>query len=245
MPRISTRLPPGAPNTESSPPADGVVAVDRALLLLRAFQPGEPSLSLADLAERTQQYKSTVLRLLASLQRFGLVQRDSQGRYRLGPEVARLARLYTGSFSLEPVILPVLHELVARTRESAAFHVRQGDQRLCLYRVDSPQPIRDHIRVGDLLPLDRGAGGRVLGAFSGATGALYDRVRRDRVVALTGDREDGVAGVSAPVFGAGGQLEGALTLTLPAQRLQPAFTATVRDAAKRLTESLGGPFEPG
>jgi len=244
MPRISSRLPRGAPNTEGSPPADGVVAVDRALLLLRAFQPGEPSLSLAELAERTQQYKSTVLRLLASLQRFGLVQRDGQGRYRLGPEVARLARLYTGSFALEPVVMPVLHDLVVRTRESAAFHVRQGDQRLCLYRVDSPQPIRDHIRVGDLLPLDRGAGGRVIGAFSGAQGALYDRVRRDRVVALVNDREDGVAGVSAPVFGAGGQLEGALTLTLPAQRLQPGFEPLVREAAKRLTETLGGRFEP-
>lgn len=47
---------------------------------------------------------------------------------------------------------------------SASFHVRQGNQRLCLFRVDSPQPIRDHIRAGDLLPLDRGVGGaRVIG----------------------------------------------------------------------------------
>lgn len=51
-----------------------------------------------------------------------------------------------------------------------AFHVRQGDQRLVLFRVDSPQGLRDHVRAGDLLPLDRGAGGLVLMAYGGAKG---------------------------------------------------------------------------
>ena len=243
MPRKSTQLPSGALNTEQAAPSGGVVAVDRALLLLKAFRDGDQALSLAELAARTQQYKSTVLRLLASLQQFGFIQRDAEGRYRLGPEIARLARLYTGSFSLEPVVMPVLRELVERTRESAAFHVRQGDQRLCLYRVDSPQPIRDHIRAGDLLPLDRGAGGRVLLAFAGEAGAVYDKLRRERVVALKGDREEGVAGVSAPVFDAEGGLAGALTLTLPTQRFKAEFEPLVRQAAKRLTETLGGQFD--
>jgi DNA-binding IclR family transcriptional regulator len=238
MPRKSAQLPEGAPNTDGAPASGGVVAVDRALMLLKAFQEGDASLTLADFAARTQQYKSTVLRLLASLQHFGFVQRNNDGRYRLGPEVARLARLYTGSFSLEPLVMPVLRDLVDRTRESAAFHVRQGDQRLCLYRVDSPQPIRDHIRAGDLLPLDRGAGGRVIRAFEGARGEIYDQVRREKVVALKNDREDGVAGVSAPVFGDQGQLLGALTLTLPTQRFQAEFKKVVKLAAEQLSQRL-------
>jgi DNA-binding IclR family transcriptional regulator len=243
MPRKSAQLPQGAPNTEQAAPSGGVVAVDRALLLLKAFQEGDTTLSLAELAARTQQYKSTVLRLLASLQQFGFIQRDAEGRYRLGPEIARLAALYTGSFALEPIVMPVLQALVDRTRESAAFHVRQGEQRLCLYRVDSPQPIRDHIRAGDLLPLERGVGGRVLLAFSGQHGAVFDKVRRDRVAALKGDRQEGVAGVAAPVFGPAGQLVGALTVTLPTQRFKTEFAPVVRDAAKHLTEALGGRFE--
>lgn len=244
MPRLSAQLPPGALNTGEAAPSGGVVAVDRALLLLQAFHDGEPALSLAELAARTQQYKSTVLRLLASLQHFGFVLRDEQGRYRLGPEVARLARLYAGSFSLEPVVMPVLRALVDKTRESAAFHVRQGEQRLCLYRVDSPQAIRDHIRAGDLLPLDRGAGGRVLSAFDGGRGKLHQQVRRELVITLKGDREEGVAGVSSPVFDGAGQLAGALTLSLPVQRLKAGFEALVRDAARRLSEQLGGSFPP-
>lgn len=86
-----------------------------------------------------------------------------------GSEVARLNAAYAASFSLDRVVMPMLRELVAATQESAAYHVAQADARLCLYRVDSPQPIRDHIKAGDVLPLDRGTGGRTLVAFGART----------------------------------------------------------------------------
>ncbi len=104
----------------------GVAAVDRALSLLNAFRPGDDALGLAELASRTGLYKSTVLRLLASLEHARLLQRLGDGRYGLGGQVARLHTLYAASFSLDRVVLPVLRELVANTGESAAYHVRQG-----------------------------------------------------------------------------------------------------------------------
>jgi DNA-binding IclR family transcriptional regulator len=234
MPRKA--LQPSLADTQAAP--GGAAAVDRALSLLAAFRAGDDALSLAELAERTQLYKSTVLRLLASLEHARLLQRRADG-YALGPELARLHAIYAASFSLEAEVLPVLRELVARTKESAAFHVRQGEQRLCLYRVDSPQLVRDHIRAGDMLPLKRGAGGRVLLAFAGARGALYEQIRRDGVVVLSGDRVSELTGISAPVFGGEGALVGALTLTLPTPRLKPEFAPIVRDAARRLSLRLG------
>jgi DNA-binding IclR family transcriptional regulator len=222
----------------------GAAAVDRALSLLAAFRTGDTALSLGELAQRAALYKSTVLRLLASLEHAYFVQRQPDGRYALGPEVARLHAIYAASFSLEPVVMPVLRELVARTSESAAFHVRQGNRRLCLYRVDSPRPVRDHARAGDVLPLNRGAGGRVLMAFSGARGALYSRIRRDRVAILSGDRTPELAGISAPVFSASGTLAGALTLTMPSERLVPAQADCVLAAANKLSQLLGGAFPP-
>lgn len=220
----------------------GAAAVDRALSLLAAFRAGSAVQSLAELAERTQLYKSTALRLLASLEHAGLVQRSADGRYALGPEVARLHGVYASAFSLEAVVMPVLRELSAQTRESAAFHVRQGEQRLCLYRVDSPQPVRDHTKAGDLLPLDRGAGGRVLMAFAGARGARYAQIRREQVAVLSGDRVPELAGVSAPVFGAGGELLGAVTLTMPTPRLDPRFAQAVQGAARRITAAVAGEY---
>ncbi len=234
MARYPTRTP-----HKSSAENGGVAAVDRALMLLAAFREGDRSLSLIELAERTHLVKSTVLRLLASLIHFGVLQKLDDGRYALGSEIARLQSIYTASFSLEALVLPVLRDLVEKTQESAAFHVRQGELRLCLHRVDSPQPIRYHVQVGELLPLDRGAGGRVISAFSGAKGAIYDRIRAEGAAALVGDRSPDLAGISAPVFGASSELAGAVTLTMPTSRFRKEFVAPVKAAARKISEGLG------
>lgn len=216
----------------------GAAAVDRALSVLSAFKKGDISLSVTELAERTRLYKSTVLRLLASLAHGGLLRKTSEGLWTLGPEISRLASLYTASFSLEDVVLPVMKELVAKTGESVALHVKQGDQRLCLFRVDSPQLLRDHVQAGDVLPLDRGAGGRVLMAFSGTKGRPYDKIRKDGYIYATGDRIPGLVGVSAPVWKTQDELVGALTLTVPEGRFKNKFINDLRDAALKLTDSL-------
>ena len=235
MPRKAAT--PSLAETQAAP--GGVGAVDKALSLLSAFRPGDTALGLAELAERTRLYKSTALRLIASLEHARLLQRRADGLYALGPALARLHGLYAASFSLEAEVLPVLQALVARTRESAALHVRQGEQRLCLYRVDSPQPLRDHLRAGDLLPLEQGAGGRVLLAFGGARGKAHEQIRAQGYAELDGDRVEGLAGIAAPVFKLGGELVGALTLSLPSSRLKPQLAAEVRRAARDLSRRLG------
>lgn len=223
----------------------GVAAVDRALSLLCAFKEGDLSLSLAELAQRTRLYKSTVLRLLASLEHGGWVQRLDDGRYAVGAAAARLHAVYEQSFSLDKLVMPVLKALVKTTGESAAYHVRQGRERLCLYRVDSPHPVRDHARVGDLLPLGKGAGGRVLVAFDAELGDWvksdrnhYARVRADGFEALVGDRHSEIAGISAPVFHKNGELAAALTLTMPAHRYDERHVRHVLAAARQLTAQL-------
>ena len=221
----------------------GVAAVDRALTLLTAFRPGSTALGLADLAARTGLYKSTVLRLLASLEHARFVQRRDGPSWVLGPELARLGALHAQSFSQQAAVQPALQALVAATGESAAFHVRQGDERLCLFREDSPQVLRDHIRAGDRLPLQRGSGGRVLLAFAGARGKVYDQIRRDGVIELLGDRVPELVGISAPVFGPQGVLQGALTLTLPAHRRRSTLAPQVRAAARSLSLVLGAPTD--
>lgn len=240
MPRKS--LTPSLADEHAAP--GGAAAVDRALTLITLFgqADAQASLSLSELSERSRLYKSTVLRLLASLQHAGLVVHQEDGRYGLGPLVARLHATYLASFSLESVVMPALKDLVARTTESAAFHIRQGEHRICLYRVDSTQPVRDHIRVGDVMPLDKGAGGRVLMAFAGSRGRLYEQIRREHVAVMAGDRVPELAGISSPVFDAGGTLAGAVTLTMPSARLDPRQVPHVLSAARRITERLGGSY---
>ena len=224
----------------------GVAAVDRAISLLSVFTRETPTLSLSELAERTRLYKSTVLRMLASLEHADWIQRTEDGRYAIGPEIARLHSIHTASFSLEAAVVPVLRDLVIATGESAAYHVRHGVGRRCLYRVDSPHPVRDHIRAGDLLPLDRGTGGRVLTAFdpvlghvAGPDSDLYARIRRDGYCIAKGDRLSEVAGISVPIFLLSGDIAAAVTLTAPVHRFTQAHLPHVQEAAARLTGRVG------
>lgn len=235
MARYPTRTPHGLEAAQG-----GVAAVDRALLVLLTFGPGDRSLSLQELADRTGMVKSTLLRMMASLQHFELVRRLDDGSYSLGPTVARLYGNYTSSFSLDSVVPQALTRLVEKTQESASFHVRQGAHRLVLFRVNSPQPLSDQSRAGDLFPLDKGAGGHVIRAFSGATGPVYDQIRKTRVYGAISDRVPELAGISAPVFEAGHRLVGAVTLTMPRSRYREALADDVRACADDLTRRLGG-----
>ena len=73
-----------------------------------------------------------------------------------------------------------------------------------------------------------------------ANGRLYDQIRRDGYLVRTGDRVEGLTGISAPVWDGAGDLVGALTLTLPEQRMKPSFVDAVRRSALLATRSLGG-----
>ena len=115
--------------------SQGVAAVDRALTILRAFEgEGDPEpLTLAALARRTGLYKSTMLRLMVSLQAFGYIVQLPDGRYHLGPTPFRLGSVYQRGNRLYDHVMPVLRALVAQGTESPSFHVRHDAKlRLCV-----------------------------------------------------------------------------------------------------------------
>lgn len=224
----------------------GVAALERGLALLDAFSAGAGTLTLAELAAATGLYKSTILRLAASLIRLGFLQRLDDGRYRLGPAVFQLGRRYQQSFRLGDVVVPVLRELVARSGETASFYVRDGERDTCLFRIESPRHIRDAgVAEGDSFPIDSSAGSRVLSAFLGARGAQHEALRRELVVvARHSKRVVGAGAVICPVFGVDGALAGTLVLSGPEARFTDAAAASMKtlllEQAAALTKTLGG-----
>lgn len=235
-------------DTTSSPPTGtdkvGVAVLDRAFAILGAFTPTDSALSLAELAARTGLYKSTILRIAQSLMHHRFLQRLEDGRYRIGPAPLMLGALYQRNMKLGDVVLPLMRELAATCGESVSFYVRDGDVRICLHRVDSRHAVRDHVNEGDVLPLQQGSGGRVLGAFSGLSGAPYDRIRENCCAWSFGERDPDTAGISAPVFGKDQKLMGALTVAGPRSRINQAFIDAMRapllDVTIRATMALGG-----
>ena len=152
------------------PSVSGVAAVDRALSILSSFRKGDGSLELAELARRTGLVKTTVMRMAVSLEKAGMLMRLDDGTYQLDAELLRLGSVYQLSFDLESHVMPVLKTLVRELDETAAFYVRQGSQRLCLYRVDLRHLMREHLRPGDRRPMDQSATAQVLKTFSSSNG---------------------------------------------------------------------------
>jgi DNA-binding IclR family transcriptional regulator len=218
----------------------GVAAVDRAFSILQAFSFESPVLSLADIARKTGLYKSTILRLLGSLEKSLFVVQRADGNYQLGPQLLGLASIYQEAFDLREFVQPVLERLVTATSEGASFFVRENDEQLCLFRVDGRQNIRDHhIRLGDRRPLDAGASARIFSRFTNAKGPFSTD---DLVEISTGAVNPEMAAIAAPVFGAGDALVGVMTLSGPVTRfneeyigeLTPLLVREVTDLSRTL-----------
>jgi len=221
---------------------DGVAAVERALTIVGVLATQTESVTLADLSRLTGFYKSTLLRLIASLERFSFVMRHPDGRYILGPAAHRLGRAYEATWRLDTTLQPLLQELVEQGTESASFHAWHDDRtRVCLLRVDSHHSTLDRIRVGDLLPLDRGAAGRLLTAYliNGQAPGEAGLVRLSM-----GERDPDCAAVASPVFGPDNLLCGVMSLSGPKERFSPTavkkMSALLQQAAASATRALGG-----
>jgi len=166
-----------------SAPAIGVLA--RAVAILDAVET-EPA-GAAELARQLDLSLSTVYRLASEMVGFGLLRKDSDGRFRLGP------RFFTAS--LADLSLPALRRLTADTGESAQLWVRRGDHRLCVASIESMHELRVTMPVGTLLALPSGSSGHVL---SGDWQRDPTSVERGWWEAVS-ERTPGSASVSAPV----------------------------------------------
>jgi DNA-binding IclR family transcriptional regulator len=213
-------------------PADRVEAVERALTILDAFRPERPRLALTELAAATGLYKSTILRLAGSLERFDYLTRAPDGSYRLGSALARLSVVYRASFELADIIRPELRKLVEATGETASFYVRDGDRRVCLYRHNSPHAARHHLDEGAQLSLNAGASAHVLRAFTELADARYALLRKRAYHVSLGERDPHVAAIAAPVFDGSGAFRGALAVS----GLLPRFDDKARKKALPLLQ---------
>jgi len=227
---------------------EGVAAVDRGMSVVRALEEARSPLTLTEISNATELYKSAVLRLLVSLERCGLVMRRPDQRYGLGYFAFQLGKAYDAMTPLENVLLPLMERLVQQGMESPSFHVkRDATTRLCLLRLDSLHSTLDRVRVGDVLPLNAGAAGKVLLGVAGPTEL------REGTVCLQvsyGERDPACGAVAGPIYGPGKVLLGALSLSGPLDRFTSTSVAgmasVLRQACKTATLQLGGtwPEEP-
>jgi DNA-binding IclR family transcriptional regulator len=209
----------------------GVGVLDKAVVVLHAVATAPASLT--ELQARTGLPRATVHRLAAALEHHGLLRRDQTGRYELGLALVSLGRVAAERFPLVEVANPALLELRDGTGESVQLFVREGAQRRCVVSLESSHGLRWIVPQGSLLPLDVGSAGRVLSGETSKHGWVQS----------VGEREAGVASVSAPVVATDGSTVAAVSVSGPIERLtrQPGrrFGDAVAAAAARISAALG------
>jgi IclR family KDG regulon transcriptional repressor len=216
-----------------------VRAVERALDILLCFT-NESDLGLTELASRVGLHKSTVHRLLASLEGKGFVIRDpSSDKYKLGYRVWELSANLMQSDDMSEVLLPEMERLRDILGETISLYVRDGHERIRIQAVQSRQAVRRVAPVGARLPLVVGASSKVLVAYAdkaaqlelleeikwpeGMSRAAY--IKQLEHILVVGyatsieEREPGASAVAAPIFNRSGHLVAALSVSGPANRL--------------------------
>lgn len=198
-----------------------VGVLDKAVLVLDALADGPRS--LVDLVSLTQLPRATAHRLAVALEAHDLIRRDGDGRFALGFRLAVLGRAAVESFPLGEVARPALERLRDETGESVQLYVRDGDRRVCVESLESPHGLRTIVAVGASLPLDVGSAGKVLGSRVPDDGGGWAE--------SVGEREAGVASVSAPVRTADGVVVAAVSVSGPIER-------TTRQPGRRYGEAV-------
>ncbi|MCU1459686.1 MAG: transcriptional regulator, IclR family [Actinomycetia bacterium] len=225
----------------------GVGVLDKSVAVLAALSEHGP-LSLADLVAATGLSRPTAHRLAVALETHGMVGRDDSGRFRLGLRLLAWGTRANEASGMVELARPVLEALRDRTGESTQLYVREDGNRVCVASAERPSGLRDTVPVGAVLPIERGSGGKVLLAWGDApadpsTRAELAAIRAQGWASSVGEREPGVASVSAPVLDGSGHLLGAISVSGPLDRFgsEPGrrFAEAVVAAAKDLERRAG------
>ena len=243
-------------------------AVLGGLAILESFDVARPTRSLADISRHLGIPKATALRMLRALAEKHYVTHDARSTYALGPGVLALAQRYLSDYEALPVVRPMLSELASKTGETAHFGVLQGNEVVYLEIVESPQRVRAYVLRGDHLPAHCAAAGKAILAHAAPdtvdaciahglprltsltiadrAGFLRElRTTKQRGYGLNiGEWMEDVTGVSAPIFGFSGAVQGAIGVAGPMSRLNARnahrIGKIVRELAQRTSQRLGG-----
>jgi DNA-binding IclR family transcriptional regulator len=231
--------------------SSGIGVLDKAMAVLSAA--ASAPASLAELVDRTGLPRATAHRLAVALEAHRLLSRNTAGRWLPGPALSELARQ-----APDPLLAaagPVLARLRDETGESAQLYRREGIVRVCVAAEERTHGLRDTVPIGARLSMSAGSAAHVLAAWAPReelaallTEARFNprtlaEVRRRGWAQSVGEREAGVASVSAPVLDVDDAVVAAVSVSgpidrlgrRPGLRLAPAVVA----AGKTLSAPLG------
>ncbi|GAA3383949.1 IclR family transcriptional regulator [Cryptosporangium minutisporangium] len=242
----------------ASADATGVRSVQRAMEILSLLTEDRPVVTIRDITDGTGLAKTTVIRLVQTLEQTGLLWATAGG-YLAGPALWRWAHLARSSWEMPPELTRAMNDLSARHRETVNLYGARDLTRICLAQQESPQALRHVVRIGDELPLWGGASAKVLlrdaddkrlrrivqaspdGEAHLSTLRAWIAEAAERGYAVShGEREAGLSAVAVPIEGRSGGVVAALTLSGPTVRFGDeqvdVYARDLVDVARQLSE---------
>lgn len=245
-----------------------ITALQRGLNLLKLFAGAEGGLTAKKVGLLSGLPVSTVHRFLVNLEASEFVTSDSSGVFHLGLSCVTLGQAAHGQMDLRRISFPFLQELNHRTRETVHLTVRQGLSAVYVEKLDSPEPLRIHSRIGASVPLHCTAVGKVLLAHLPAAelekilgqldlrrftentiGSLQElhtelgRVRRDGFACDLEEHEPHIRCIAAPIWDHAGAVNASLSVTGPLVRMATArirqIAPLIREIGVRISHELG------
>ncbi len=243
--------------------------LERGLAILALFTPEQPQLSLTDIAKRMGISRSSVFRLVFTLEKNGFVRRPGERRYRLGPKILSLGYNFVAGHDFVDVARPHLEELRDLVGASAYLAVLDGAEVLYLVRVPSRRALISNVSVGSRLPALTTTTGRILlsemdeatlrAMFRDAAtqapppgetmtvDAFLDMIAADRkagVVAMSSRYGPGLISVAAPLRDQDGRIVAAINVSAPESLLtlvhaRETIAPHVVNTARLISASLG------
>ena len=246
-----------------------VQTIERLIQIMDCFTIDQNELGVREVARLTGLSPSACGRLMIALRHQGLLSQKHESRaYSVGPKSLRWAEVYTTNLDIRNVALPVINELLLETKETISLYILDGDDRLCVERMESAQNVRIVARIGRRLPLYAGSAGKLLLAYLPEKRqeeilsrtnfqpftvktitdikALKEElitIRKQGYAFSDGEWVEDAAGIAAPIFDMKADILAALTVSGPSFRFTPEkikfHKNSVLKAAERISRDLG------
>jgi IclR family transcriptional regulator, KDG regulon repressor len=238
-------------------------SVERGLAILEQLAIGERR--LGELAETLGTHKSTVLRILQTMEARGFVRRTEHGAYRLGMRVMELGAAALEELDLSSAAQPGLEKIAAATGETVHLAILDRGHVVYVGKVESIHPVRMYSRVGATAPVHCTGVGKVLLAytpedewpelelerFTDNTIVELDRLRRESArIREQGwgvdeqEHQESIRCIAAPVFDDRGSVVAALSVTALDSRMSrdvlDGYVPQLLEATRMITRALGG-----
>jgi len=246
-----------------------VKSVDRALNILEVVSQSKEPLGVTELSNKMDLNKSTVYRMLNTLQYRGYIAQDNENdKYTTGLKLFELGSLVINELDLRKTSISYLEDLMKLTGETVHLGILDDGEVIYIEKVESSETIRMHSKIGKRVYAHNTSLGKILLAYSDEE--VMENILNNKGLPKTTENtiikqnkfkkhlqqvkeqgyavdneesEKGINCIAGPIFDHKGEITAAFSISVPKIRLNVDITKKYGDLileySKRISEALG------